>query len=276
MSKELEMRRSLPCMLAAVVLVAACESADRSLVGIDRPLFDHAGPDKANHTHIPKPVFTAATLSGGVANLSWTWDDVAQGGDWDLVSFEVKRDGVEAPGGDDVPNQKPYSYMTDGVLERSFSESGLGSGPYEYCVEVMAKDDPIPGQGQPMTFHSFECVVVQEAAWSIDVIGGNVANSNLNANTATFTVTFNLLNGGVAVTDCDETVYVSLSGGAWFAADCTDGEYHANFANPSPGTATDYLISFSLDASGAPVIGTHAFSTTSPGGAGGVGGASAR
>ena len=79
--------------------------------------------------------------------LSWTWQDEDA---WDLVSFTLKKDGVEITSA--IPNAKPYA--ANALLSRSATVVDAEAG--EYCVEVMAKYQTAPA----LTHHSSSCVDV--------------------------------------------------------------------------------------------------------------------
>lgn len=139
------MKRILLLALAGATTALGCSDLDR-VTGIDT-----SPQSVANHGNIPQASVTTSAVSGGVL-VSWTWSDTD---DWDLVSFEVTRNGgAKRDGG----NAKPYTPSS--VISRSVFYSG-GSLSDTYCVAVMAKYMP-PGSGgkggkPSITNHSVSC-----------------------------------------------------------------------------------------------------------------------
>ena len=235
------MKRSIRLSLTVVMLAGCTESP----VGVIEPSFDHAGPDNASFT-LPAPVITSTAASGTDVTIEWEWSFADHG--WDLVSFKVERDGVEL--GASVANAKPYGAAA--LLERSITDAVPGPGTYEYCVEVMAKDDPIPGQGQPMTYHGSACVDVVVASYTIVITGGSAQSGSFNRNANNFTLSYELRLGGAVVTDCAVAVTVQITPSTTVQqhnCDGVTGTRNLVIANPTKGTAVALTIEFYLGAS---------------------------
>ena len=154
-------------------------------------------PASASERALPAPTITSATIDGNFATVIWQWsyDDH----DWDVVSFNVKRNGASL--GVAVARAQPYLAGTQ--LRRGIIDVVPGYGTHSYCVDVQARMD------DGTTDTSTACAdVTLEAAAEVVVTGGNGLSGWFNKNAASLTLEYQLWEGSALSTDCSKTLSV--------------------------------------------------------------------
>ena len=192
-------------------------------------------PASARESALPPPEITSASIDGNFATIVWRWSFDAS--DLDLVTFDVKRNGVSL--GVAVARAQPYFAGT--MLRRGIIDVVPGYGTHTYCVDVRA-------QSAAGTEVGTACAeVTLEAAAEIVITGGNGLSGRFNRNAANLTLEYQVYESGDLNTNCEWTPGVVVNPSSQILqhnCDPASGRRTLVIRNPARGDPTAFMVSF--------------------------------
>lgn len=244
------MKRSVPAAMAALMLAGCADadpvglSPDAAAVSSDAPVSAHhiwqAGNGSAYHGYTAPDV----DYDGNSGMLCATWSDAALADGFasaDHFSFDFGY--FDETGGEWVDLGDVNANESAGDRTACYDLSGWEDGSYQFEVTGTAKD----GKGGETTTHHTDAWtgdVVIGAAWWIDVTGGNAQDLEQNANSANFTLEYQLYRGTTLITDCDTRPDVTWAADVKQDCDAEEETRTLVLANPDHKSAGTWTLEF--------------------------------
>jgi hypothetical protein len=244
-------------LLGAVVIFTA---ADRARPAGTAPVA--RSPAGGAPEPVATPEVTGVTVAGHEVDLVWTWSDRRP---WDVVRFHVTVSAWDPVAGLFVGEEtvseegleNAASYRAESLVRGTLFYEVPAPGLYAFRVEVLAKDRPAYGPGRASghdTLHrawTREKVLVGSDGWAVVPLPGIRGDLRHDARDERFSFFYELYRGPSLVRDCELDYLVGWPADV-LGHDCDwdTGERALVLANPRPGTAGVWRLTFARDEDG--------------------------